>query len=455
MTESKFSVLDNAKYSSFMKYLAVIVGLGAFTDLYNTATFSGSAFSIEPYFHMSSSTFGTIGLVYFIGAFVGAVLWGPIVDRIGRRLTFTIDLVLMAVFAFISAFSTSVPELIAFRFIMGVGLGGDFPAALSLLAEFSPSKVRGRLMTIFWILFGIGGMVGTVVAYFLFIHFGTNQYQWRILLGTGAIPAALGAILRLKVPESPRWLIRKGREKDAVTSISSLTGVAVNLDAFKSAPLSVKYKNFKAFFSKRFIMISIPLAFAMFLPNSIPGSLGTFSPIILHAFGFSKADSLLYTAFAFDGAQALGAFVVLFIIDRYGRMPTFLIGSLGMGFLALMTLVTSKYPAVLLVNIIILSFVSFFWLTVAFNWGSELYPTAFRGIGSGFDVFVNRVSGATFLLVTPILLDDYLTRGLFTVYAVLCFAGGLIGMAGLWKTGKAENRTLEEITEATIGEIAE
>lgn len=448
MTESKFSILDNARYSAFMKYVAVIVGLGAFTDLYNTATFSGSAFSIEPYFNMSGTTFGTIGLVFFVGAFIGAILWGPIVDRIGRKLTFTIDLTLMAVFAFISAFSTSVPELIIFRFFMGVGLGGDFPAALSLLAEFSPSKVRGKLMTIFWILFGLGGMAGTIVAYFLFIHFGTNQLQWRILLGTGAIPAFIGVLLRLKLPESPRWLIRKGREKEAAISIARLTGVEVNLETFKSAPLSVRYQNFKAFFSRRFIYITIPLAFAMFLPNSIPGSLGTFSPIILHSFGFSKADSLLYTAFAFDGAQAFGAFIVLFIIDKYGRMPTFLIGALGMGVLALLTLVTSKYPTILLMNIILLSFVSFFWLTVAFNWGSELYPTAIRGIGSGFDVFINRVSGASFLLITPILLGTYLTSGLFVFYSVFCLAGGTIGGLGLWKAGRAENRALEDVTES-------
>ena len=447
MVESKFSILDNARYSSFMKYVAVLVGIGAFTDLYNTATFSGSAFSIEPYFNMSKSTFGTIGLVFFVGAFIGAILWGPIVDRIGRKLTFTIDLALMALFAFISAFSTSVPELMVFRFLMGVGLGGDFPAALSLLAEFSPSKVRGKLMTLFWILFGLGGMAGTLVAYFLYLHYGTNQLQWRILLGTGAIPALIGTLLRLKIPESPRWLIKRGREKEAAASITKYTGVEVNLDAFKSTPLAVKYKNFKSFFSKRFIYISIPLAFAMFLPNSIPGSLGTFSPIILHAFGFSSADSLLYTAFAFDGAQAFGAFLVLFIVDKYGRMPTFLIGSLGMGVLALLTLVTSKNPTMLLVNIILLSIVSFFWLTVAFNWGSELYPTAIRGVGSGFDVFINRASGASFLLITPFLLGAYFTSGLFTSYAIFCFAGGIIGGVGLWKVGRVENKTLEEVTE--------
>lgn len=447
MTESKFSILDDARYTRFLRYVAVIVGLGAFTDLYNTATFSGSAFSIEPYFNMTGSTFGTIALIFFVGAFIGAIMWGPIVDRIGRKLTFLIDLAIMAVFAFISAFSTSVPELMVFRFFMGVGLGGDFPAALSLLAEFSPSKVRGRLMTMFWILFAVGGMVGTLVAYFLYLHYGTNQLQWRILLGTGAVPALVGILLRIRIPESPRWLIRKGREKEAAMSITKLTGVDVNMEAFRSVPLSVKYQNFKAFFSKRFVYISIPLAFAMFLPNSIPGSLGTFSPIILHAFGFSKADSLLYTAFAFDGAQAFGAFIVLFIIDRYGRMPTFLIGALGMGVLALLTLYTSHVPAELLVNIILLSIVSFFWLTVAFNWGSELYPTAIRGIGTGFDVFVNRASGASFLLITPLLLESYQTSGLFIAFAIFCIAGGLIGGVGLWKAGRAENRTLEEVTE--------
>ena len=447
MADSKFSVLDDAKYGSFMKLLAVIVGFGAFTDLYNTATFSGSAFSIEPYFGINNTTFGTIGLVFFIGAFVGAVIWGPVVDRIGRRLSFTIDLSIMAVFALLSAFSTSVPELIVFRFLIGVGLGGDFPAALSLLAEYSPSKVRGRLMTIFWILFGLGGMTATLVAYFLFLHYGVSQLQWRILLASGAIPAAIGAIMRITVPESPRWLMRKGRTEDAAKSITRITGTVVNMDAFVSLPLSVKYQNFKSFFSRRFAYITIPLIFAMFLPNSIPGSLGTFNPIILKAFGFSGGNSLLYTAFVFFGAQAVGACFVLFTVDRLGRVPTFLIGSIGMFVLSLLTLVTAHYPVVLLANIVLLSIVSFFWLVIAFNWGSELYPTSFRGIGSGFDVFVNRLSGGSFLIITPLLLASVNTSGLFVVYGFLCLIGGLVGGIGLRKAGKAENRTLEEITE--------
>jgi|OSPMetMinimDraft_2_1075162.scaffolds.fasta_scaffold00225_8 putative MFS transporter len=445
--KSKFYILDNAKYNTFMRITAVIVGLGAFTDLYNTATFSGSAFSIEPYYHITSKTFGEIGLVFFIGAFLGAIIWGPITDKIGRRLTFIIDLVLMAIFALLSGFSVSLPELITFRFLMGIGLGGDFPAALSLLAEFSPSKVRGSLMTIFWVLFGLGGMSASLVAYALFLHYGTSQLQWRILLASGAIPATIGALLRFEVPESPRWLVRKGRLEDAVNSILKLTGVKINIDEFKSLPLNVKYQNFKAFFSKRFAYITLPLFFAMFLPNSIPGSLGTFNPIILHAFGFSGAKSLLYTAFVFFGAQSLGAVFVLIIIDKVGRITTFLIGSLGMTALSLLTLITQAQPALLLFNIVLLSIVSFFWLTVAFNWGSELYPTAFRGIGSGFDVFVNRVSGGLFLVVTPILLASYHTSGLFVTYAILSLIGGLVGGIGLRKAGKTENKTLEEATE--------
>ena len=447
MNNTKFSVLDNARYSLFMKTTAVIVGLGAFTDLYNTATFSGSAFSIEPYFKIGGTTFGDIALVFFIGAFIGAVIWGPITDRIGRRLTFIIDLVIMAIFALLSGLSTNLYELIAFRFLMGVGLGGDFPAALSLLAEYSPSRVRGKLMTVFWILFGLGGMTASLVAYSLFLHYGTSPLQWRILLASGSIPAIIGAILRIDIPESPRWLIRKGRVEEAATSITRLTGVKLNLEEFKDLPLSVKYKNFKSFFSRRFAYITIPLFFAMFLPNVIPGSLGTFNPIILKAFGFTGAKSLLYTAFVFFGAQALGAVFVLMLVDKIGRVTTFLIGSLGMFVLALLTLVTGKHPAFLLINIILLSIVSFFWLVVAFNWGSELYPTAFRGIGSGYDVFVNRLSGGSFLVITPIILSLYHTSGLFIMYALLCLAGGLIGGIGLRKAGKVENKTLEEATE--------
>lgn len=289
MNNTKFSILDNAKYSLFMKTTAVIVGLGAFTDLYNTATFSGSAFSLEPYFKIGGTTFGDIALVFFIGAFIGAVIWGPITDRIGRRLTFIIDLVIMAIFAILSGLSTSLYELIIFRFLMGIGLGGDFPAALSLLAEYSPSRVRGRLMTVFWVLFGLGGMTASLVAYFPFLHYATSPLQWRILLASGAILAIVGAILRIDIPESPRWLIRKGRVEDAANSITRLTGVKMNLDEFQDLPLTVKYQNFKSFFSRRFAYITIPLFFAMFLPNAIPGSLGTFNPIILKAFGFSGA----------------------------------------------------------------------------------------------------------------------------------------------------------------------
>ena len=121
----EFKLLDTAKFNTFHRKLVFTTGVGAFTDLYNTIIYSAAVYSIIFYYHTNLVFYGFVGFLFFIGGVIGALTWGIIADLIGRRISFTLDLALMAIFAVLSGIIATPLALAIFRFIIGFALGGD------------------------------------------------------------------------------------------------------------------------------------------------------------------------------------------------------------------------------------------------------------------------------------------------------------------------------------------
>ncbi|MFP3138437.1 MAG: MFS transporter [Nitrososphaeria archaeon] len=435
--------LDNAPFSGILLAVTALTAIGAFTDSYNQFTITGSTFSLIEYFKTVNAVSVSLA-VFFIGSLIGALLWGRVADALGRRLVFVIDLIILAVFALLSGLATNLYELYAFRFIMGFAAGGDYPAALSLLQEFAPKRLRGRLDSLFWLLFLIAAVVGALVGFATYKVYGVSELQWRITLASGAIPAAVGVILRLAVPESPRWLAIKGKTDEAAAVVRKVGKVSIQPDSIKLTKSGLS--GLKLFFSKQYAMIAAGLLFAIFFVNFTPGTLGTEAPIVLSAFGFSKTYSLLGTILFEYIPWVVSGITVIAIGDRISRVHMFLIGSVGMALFDFLVLVARSNVYALAICIIAIAFLDIFWFNIAMSWAGELYPTEIRGLGSGYGIFLNRTNGALSVFIAPILLAAFHPTGLFTLYGILGLIGAVGGYALLGKRGRTEGKSLEEIS---------
>jgi putative MFS transporter len=204
-------VLDDAPLSGFHKKLALYSSGGPFLDGYILSIIGVALVQITPQLGLGGTAEGLVGASALIGIFLGAFVGGWLTDRFGRQLLFTIDLIAIIVCSVAQFFVTDAFWLITLRLFVGMAVGADYPIATSLLAEFSPRKWRGPLLGAFVCMWFVGAAVAYIVGDIL-LHFHDG---WRWMLASAALPALIIVLLRLGTPESPRWLLKQGREDEA------------------------------------------------------------------------------------------------------------------------------------------------------------------------------------------------------------------------------------------------
>jgi len=169
---------------------------------------------------------GLISSAAIIGAIVGAAVMGPLSDRIGRRLAFRIDLALFVVFALASALAPGVWWLILFRFLLGIGVGADYPISASYVSEITPARLRSRLLIGAFSFQAVGQLLGALVG-LVVLGFDPNPEAWRWMLAVGVVPALVIVVLRRTVPESPLWLASTARFAEAAEAMRVFAGRTV------------------------------------------------------------------------------------------------------------------------------------------------------------------------------------------------------------------------------------
>ncbi len=437
--------LDNAKYGGFHRKVAFIGAIGAFTDLYVIQVLGASTFSIIPHFLKTGSNFAFTASLLFFGAILGVLSMGVLVDKLGRRLMLISTLSITAILGLLSALVTNATELNVVRFLLGFATGADYPAAMTLVSEFMPSKVRGRGLTYVWVGFTIGGIAAWIFGYLLFETIGPTPIEWRILLGSCAVPAFIGAVLRTTVPESPRWLIRKSRFDKASAAIKAASGVSFDKEKLANTRVALFDRPRTAIrqhYMKYFLII-LPVFIAVLCFNLVPGALSTLNPFILHSLGIKAGDTLLYSAL-FLGIQAIAVMIVAVSIEGFGRTRWMLVGGSMEAILGFVIIAVYHQSLVLLAVLLGLSFFSFIAIPVMRNLGSELFPTEFRGFASGVVMGGDRLSSAIGLLITPILFAGHDVVRLFSFYGALAVLGVVVGFLGMRKY-KIEKTSLEDI----------
>jgi len=436
--------LDEAKISPLHRRVIGLIAAGYFFDVIDFTVFG----SLVPYILQSKFATGAevaaIGSATIFGMCIGTAGQGEFSDRFGRRFIYQFNLLLFGIFTIVGAMAPTVVMLIACRFIAGIGLGAEQPLAFAYAGEYSPKRIRGRILAIVHF---IGGASVWPIGTALVLLFGsistTPEYAWRgvwLIIGIGAL---IVWVFRFTLPESPRYLATHGRGEEALAVLGRL-GIAgprepLSTDAAsntKSDPFSVVFRMFPL------RVIAGMICFTAFFGVAI--GLGAWLPNIMNAKGFTITKSLQYTL-VMNFAVPCASIFMMYALDKFGRKITSVCAFAAAGLMAIMFANARTETELLVVG-----FIMIFFVQVAGNamqiFTSEVFPTNARASGFGWSSGVGRLATA-FILPTILWVQN--AWGLTTVFvclAMLLFiAAGSVTQLG----PEAKQKGLDEIAPPT------
>jgi putative MFS transporter len=375
-----------------------------------------------------------------VGQLIGAITIGSLADRIGRRLAFVLTGCLAGLGVGLASLTSDPVVLAALLFVTGTGIGGVAPAASALLSELAPPTHRGQMMAwtqVFWV-------IGWSIAATLGAGFET-LLGWRGILAVGAAPALLALVSWLVIPESPRYLMARGRAEEAralAERLATRHGVHVPLGRgpVTHARTSVVHQ-LGTIWGPALWRRTFALWTTWGAMNAVFSGPIYMLPVVLESLGATEPLKLS----AFVGYAMIPASLVsVYAIDRSGRRPLML-GSLGLAGLGALVLAFGQTPLVVTIGGAVLAAGALAAWPVALAWASEQYPTSIRGTAAGWAAGVSRLGS----IAAPLVLGQLLVLGGGHTAAMLPFALALFAAVGSVAifAGETANQTLEELSQ--------
>jgi putative MFS transporter len=431
--------LDEAKISPLHIRVIALIAAGYFFDVIDLIVLGSLIPDMVQSKFATGAQAGLVGSATVFGMFIGAAGQGEFSDRWGRKTVYQFNLLLFGIFTILGALAPTVYWLMAARFIAGVGLGAEQPLAFAYAGEYSPKRIRGRILAIVHF---IGGACVWPIASLFTLTF-RDAIGWRgvwIVIGLGALVVWL---FRFTLPESPRFLATHGKGKDALDVLARLgiagpkgplaAGAASNT---KSDPFAVVFRQFPV------RVIAGMICFAAFFGVAI--GLGTWLPNMMADKGFTITKSLTYT-FGMTLAVPCASLFMMFALDRYGRKVTSVCAFVAAGVMAIV-FANAATDTQLLIS----GFIMIFFIQVAGNsmqiFASEVFPTNARASGFGWAAGVGRLATA---FIIPAILWIQQGFGLTTVFVCLAIVL-LIAAVSVTQLGpEAKQRSLDEVAPPT------
>ncbi|MGW8590080.1 MFS transporter [Dietzia sp. NPDC055877] len=408
--------LDGLPFTRKHRKLLLGSGLGWALDAMDVGLISFVMAALAVHWSLTPTELSWIGSIGFVGMALGAAFGGLLADRIGRRQVFAATLLVYGIATGAAALSTGIAMLIVLRFIVGLGLGAELPVASTLVSEFAPRKIRGRVVVILEGFWAVGWIMAAVIGYFVVPASDTG---WRWALAIGLVPAAYALVVRFGLPESVRYLESKGRHaeaEDVVREFEEAAGLEPAAGADRErASGSVAEEPLESIWSPRLRRRTGALWIVWFGINFSYYGAFIWLPSLLVAQGFDLVKSFGYTLII-TLAQLPGYAVAAWLIEVWGRRITlavFLAGSaVAAGLFGL-----ADTPATIIAAGMALSFFNLGAWGALYAIGPELYPTATRGSGTGAAAAFGRIASIIAPLLVPFLLDAGDTVTVFGVFA--------------------------------------
>ncbi|WP_337860431.1 MFS transporter [Ferroplasma sp.] len=452
--ETVNQALDNATGKFHFKTF-LTAGMGFFTDAYDLFII-GTVLAILPMigWNLSKTEIGLIGSISLIAAVVGALTFGRLLDHLGRKAVYGFELVLLVIGALGSAFlSFKNPyALMGWRFLLGVGIGGDYATSSVIMAEYSNIKTRGKYVGSILSMQSIGLVVSSLLALVFLLNTKVIPLTdaWKILLSVGAIPAAIVIYYRRKMPEPPRYTVAKGHAEEAAKNLKSYTGIDIKVSKQKEEVNAPWYTLFK---NRTFLITLIGTAGAWFLMdwafygNSIMAG-RIFATLVTQVGLAGLIKSTEYAAIIFTVAALPGYWLATFTLDKIGRKPIqmtgFIMLAVSYGILALVP----KLDTPSFVDYFLLVYgMSYFFMmfgpnVTTFVYPPEVFPVTTRGFGSGISAAGGKTGAFIGTFIDVFIIASGLSV-LMTVLAAFSVAGLIITILCL---PEPKGRAMEEIS---------
>jgi putative MFS transporter len=416
------SLVEESPFIPFLRRLTFYSSGGPFLDGYVLVIISIALVQLEPQLKLNNTTEGLIGASSLVGLLVGGAAFGYATDLMGRQLMYQIDPIAIIVLSIAQMFVTGAWQLAVLRFLIGIAVGADYPIATSLLAEFSPKKHRGLMLGFLMCMWYVGAVAAAVTGYTLL---STGPNGWRWMLGSAALPALLLVFGRWNTPESPRWLMNKGRVEQAQKVVKTVWGPDADVhelqetDQEKTGFLKLFSRGYfkKTVFVGTFWMFQIIPCFAIY----------TFGPQILKSFHLGQGNLWIFGYAAINLFFLLGCVPPLILINTLGRRPliiwSFLFMTLG---LLVLGLVPQAPTWVIICGFVVYAFFSGGPSVLDWIYPNELFPTEVRATAVGVATATSRIGAAIGTFSLPYCLHAYGIGPTMLISAAITLCGFIV-----------------------------
>lgn len=412
--------LDALPFTGEHRKLLIGSGIGWAFDALDVGLISFVIAQLAVVWGASDGELSWIASAGFVGMALGAAVGGLLADRLGRRSVFALTLLIYGLATGASAMAWSVAALVALRLVVGLGLGAELPVASTLVSEFAPPRIRGRIVVLLEGFWAVGWLLAAVVGYLVV---PASDDGWRWALAIGALPALYAVVIRIGLPESVRFLVGQGRhaEAEAVVlrferSAGVLDGAVTPAEPAPPRPAPGRPAGrFATLWSPAYRRRTVAIWVVWFMVNFSYYGAFIWIPSILHASGHTLVRSFGFTLII-TCAQLPGYAAAAFAVERWGRRLTLVVFLLGSAGAATFFAVGAGDVQIVTAGVLL----SFFNLGA---WGAlyaatpELYPTALRATGAGWAAGFGRVAS----IIAPFAVAELRQAGgtllLFVVFA--------------------------------------
>src|SRR5271169_4012976 len=440
--------IERTQVSPWHLRALLVMGSATFFDAFDVLAIAYVLPTLIGVWKLAPRTIGVLISSSFLGQIVGALFFGWLAERIGRLQCAKITIALYSLMSILCAVAWNIPSLLVFRTIQGIGLGGEVPVAAAYVNEISRAKGRGRFFLIYQFIFPIGLVGASLLGFWLVPLFG-----WRTMFLIGGLPAILVLVLFAGniLPESPRWLISKGRLDEAELIVGQMESAARSSGAVISStpePLPIapaprretsRLELFRGIYRLRTIVVWFIWITTYFVTYGV----NTWLPTIFRTYyKYSVTDALRYGVII-NLAGLAGAFLCAMLVDHLGRRPWFILAyALGAAPLIAIWVRGAGNPG----EVILLVAISFTFISgnsmLVYLYTTEIYPTRLRSLGTGAASAWLRVASAAGPAIVGFALTGYGVSGVFLLFGMISLAGAAISL----RTVETRERALEEIS---------
>ncbi|MFF9171329.1 MULTISPECIES: MFS transporter [unclassified Streptomyces] len=435
--------IDEAPLSRFHRKLTWACAGGPFLDGYLLSIIGVALVGMSGELNLSTGDESLIGAAALVGIFVGGLFFGAVTDKLGREAMYTIDLAVLVVGSVLSVFATETWQFVVLRFVLGMAIGADYPIATSLLAEWVPNRHRGRLLGVLILAWYVGAAAAYVVGYAIAEIGGAGAWRW--MLASGAVLSGVILLMRIGTPESPLWLVNKGRTADAQKAIHKALGRTVPIEQLVTAAAeeqSAEHGRFRDLFQGAYLRRTLFCGLFYMCQITPMFALYTFGPAILGSFGLGEGNSGNLGSALISIVFVVGCIPALRLVDRVGRRPV-IVWSFALMVLPLAVLGGGSALPIAVVIACFCAYALFSGGPTVLEWTypNELFPTAIRATAGGVATSISRIGAAAGTYLLPLSLDRLGIGTTMLIGAGITLVGWLVSFAWAEET---RGRTLAE-----------